>query len=382
MGDATPFYERTDEAAVKLLHRIQGDRELSRLWSCLSANHKQQILEIEAGERIPNLLSDNVFKTIFDPDTQGNRLSDLLSCILGKKVKVLHSLNREGLHDSIYSKGIILDLVVQFADRSIGHVEIQRYGVRMPPQRAVSYSAELIRRQYAVGKEMDKKEIDYSVVMPVYSIIIMEESTEEFSHSSYYHHSFSQCSNTDVDIDLLQHYDYICMDKFKQQKPHAAGELEKWLEFLSIQDAEEMLLFLCKNKSFQPLYECAIMMVKDREGLMDMIYDLFAEEDIVASLNKTNESLFRKEKERLEKEILSLSEEKGQLENQKNELENQKNELESQTGELEDQKSELQNRNSELESQCCELESQCSGLEKENLRLRQEIEKLRKGSLV
>ena len=56
---------------------------------------------------------------------------------------------------------------------------------------------------------------------------------------------------------------------------------------------------MCKNKSFQPLYECAIRMVKDREGLLDMIYDLFAEEDIVASLNKTNESIFKKEKETL-----------------------------------------------------------------------------------
>lgn len=357
MEDAMPFYERSEEAMEGLLKRIQGDHELSKLWSCLSVNHKRQILEIESGERIPNLLSDPVFKTIFDPDTQGSRLSDLLSCILGKRVKVLHSLNREGLYDSLYSKGVILDLVVQFDDGSVGHVEIQRYGVKMPPQRAVSYSAELIRRQYAVGKEMSKKEIDYSVVMPVYSIIILEESTEEFSHSSFYHHSFSQCSNTDVSIDLLQHYDYICMDKFRQQKPHAAGELENWLEFLSIQEAEEMLRFLCKNKSFQPLYECAIMMVKDRGGLMDMIYDLFAEEDIVASLNKTNESLFRKEKVRMEKEISSLSKIRDELQNQKDELQNQK---------------------AELQNQKVELESQKDELEKENRRLRQELQKLRK----
>lgn len=367
MRDVPPFRG----AAEGLIHRIQRDRELSRLWSRLSAEHKQQILEIEAGDRIPNLLSDTVFKTIFDPDTQGNRLSDLLSCILGKKVKVLHSLNREGLHDSLYSKGIILDLVVQFEDQSIGHVEIQRYGVKMPPQRAVSYSAELIRRQYAAGRETSRKEIDYSVVMPVYSIIIMENSTEEFSHSSYYHHSFSQRSNTDVSIDLLQYYDYICMDKFKKQKPHTAGELEKWLEFLSIQNVEEMLHFLCKNKSFQPLYECAIMMTKDREGLMDMIYDLFAEEDIVASLNKTNESLFKKEKARMEKEISSLAD-------QKSELESQKSELESEKSELENQKRELENQNSKLENHKSQLVNHCSELEDENERLRQEIERLKK----
>lgn len=334
-----------------LEERIEEDRELFQAWSCLSQVHRQQLIEMDEGKRVPNLLSDTIFKTIFDPDTQGKRLSGLLSCILGRKVKVLHSLKAEGLHIGLQAKGVILDIVVQFEDGSIGHVEIQRCGIKMPPQRAVSYSAELVRRQYVAGKEMKKEEIDYSVVMPVYSIIIMEHSTQEFSQSSYYHHSFSQRCDTGVTLDLLQHYDYICMDKFKEQKPHVAGELERWLEFLSIQDVDEMLHFLCKNKSFQPLYECAIMMLKDREGLMAMIYDIFAEEDIVASLNKTNESLFRKEKERLEKEITNLSTHLNQMKVLRDELETQKSELETQKSELETQKSELETQNNELVDQ-------------------------------
>ncbi len=354
-----------ESTTVTLLERIEKDYELSRLWSCLSPAHRQQIMEIEKGARIPNLLSDTIFKAMFDPDTQGKRLSELLSCILGKKVKVLHSLNKEGLHTSIYVKGIILDLVVQFEDGSIGHVEIQRYGERIPPQRAVSYSSELIRRQYAVDKGMNKNEVDYSIVMPVYSIIIMEHSTEEFQNSPYYHHSFSQCSNTGVHLELLQHYDYICLDKFRDQKPQMAGELEKWLMFLSIRDAEEMLRFLCKNKSFQAPYECAIMMTKDRKGLMAMIYDLFEEEDIVKSLIKTRESIAKKESARLakeneslEKKLVKLSERKGELESRTNELENRTNELESRTNELESRNNELLAHNRELEEEILRLKSQ------------------------
>lgn len=321
-------------------------------------------MEIEEGLKVPNLLSDAVFKTIFDPDTQGERLSQLLSCILGRKVRVLHSLNKEGLHTSIYAKGVILDLVVQFQDGSIGHVEIQRYGERIPPQRAVSYSAELIRRQYTAEKGMSKSDIDYSVVMPVYSIIIMEHSTEEFQQSPYYHHSFSQCSNTGVQLELLQHYDYICLDKFREQKPDMANELEKWLTFLSIRDVEEMMRFLCKNKSFQLPYECAIMMSKDRKGLMAMIYDLFEEEDIVKSLIKTRESIARKENARLEKELADMSERKGRLEDQNKELEDRKKNLEDQNKDLEDQNRTLTTQNTQLEEN--------------NQRLLQEIEQLKR----
>lgn len=97
----------------------------------------------------------------------------------------------------------------------------------------------------------------------------------------------------------MQYYDYVCLDKFREIRPHAAGELEKWLMFLSIQDVEEMMIFLSENPSFQPVYNCAILMTKDREGLMHMFTDLFEHEDIVASLNRTNESKIK----RLEKEL-------------------------------------------------------------------------------
>ena len=58
---------------------------------------------------VPNLLSDTIFKAIFDPDVKDSLLSDFISCILGRKVKVLHSLKNEGLRHSIYSKSIVLE---------------------------------------------------------------------------------------------------------------------------------------------------------------------------------------------------------------------------------------------------------------------------------
>jgi len=46
----------------------------------------------------------------------------------------------------------------------------------MPPERSVFYSADLIKRQYSIPENELKSNYDYTSIMPVYSIIFMEES--------------------------------------------------------------------------------------------------------------------------------------------------------------------------------------------------------------
>ncbi len=79
---------------VTLHDRIENDPEISSLWKRLSPSAQQELLEIEAGTRIPNFLNDAVFKKIFDPDQYGERLSRFISAILGRPVHVLHSLKK------------------------------------------------------------------------------------------------------------------------------------------------------------------------------------------------------------------------------------------------------------------------------------------------
>ena len=91
----------------------------------------------------------------------------------------------------------------------------------------------------------------------------------EFTQSGKYHHHFQQTSNSGVEQELLQYYDYICLDIFKEQKPHIAGELERWLNFLTIDQVEEMKKFLAKNSSFQDVYSRVILLTKDREQMKE-----------------------------------------------------------------------------------------------------------------
>lgn len=211
------------------------------------------------------------------------------------------------------SKKVIFDLLVQFEDGSIANVEIQRMGIAMPSKRSAVYSADIVSRQFATAREQCKADVDYDMIQPVYTIIIFEKSNGVFLESDKYIHHFQQRSDTGIEMEFLQYYDYICLDIFKEKHPRTAGELEKWLNFLSIEDVSEMEQFLLDNPSFQDVYDCAILMLKDREGLLKMISDFWAKEDVIASLERTNKSINK----RLKKEN---EEYKRQLEKSQSEL--------------------------------------------------------------
>jgi len=42
-----------------------------------------------------------------------------------------------------------------------------------------------------------------------------------------------------LELELVQYYDYICLDVFRKKNPRIASELEKWLTFFTIQSVEK-----------------------------------------------------------------------------------------------------------------------------------------------
>ena len=301
---------------LRLDERLAEDKELSDLWEQLLERIQWEWREIDEGKRVPNLLSDAIFKKIFDPDENKERLSRFLSSVLGRQVKVLHSLKNEGVRRSVHSKRVILDIVAQFEDGALVNVEVQRQGIDFPSQRSAVYSADLVARQFAVMPGEKKGDMDYTDIQPVYTVILMEKSVGVLKQSEEYIHHFCQKSDEGLALEHLQYYDYICLDKFRDNCPRTVGELEKWLRFLSIQRTEEMEAFLKENKGFQSIYDCATMMLQDRKGMMEMFMDMLEQEDIVASLNRTNESIIKKQKRELaeqKKEIRRLREELRKL---------------------------------------------------------------------
>ena len=300
-----------------IIDLIKTNKKLKDKWDMLSSASQRYLKEVDEKKRVPNLLSDHIFKKIFDPEVNPDQLSKLISSVLGRELTVKRVLDKEGIMLSEDSKGIIMDVPVEFSDGSMADVEIQRRGVDMPPQRSAVYSANMLTSQYTKAKGQNKSEIDYESVRPVFTIIIMEKSPDMFHNNPDYHHHFCQTSNTgvekNVDFELLQYYDYICLDVFKKQKPHIATMLEKWLKFFSIQKVDEMIVFLSDYPEFEEAYMKAVEMMRDKDDLYNIIGEMFASEDIVASLNKTNKSKIKRLSSELAESKKELAERNQEL---------------------------------------------------------------------
>ena len=165
-----------------------------------------------------------------------------------------------------------------------------------------------------------------------------------FQSNPDYHHHFCQTSNTgvekNVDFELLQYYDYICLDVFKKRKPHIATMLEKWLRFFSIQKVDEMIVFLSDYPEFEEAYMKAVEMMRDKDDLYNIIGEMFASEDIVASLNKTNKSKIK----RLRNE---LSEAKKEITEKDQALDQARAERDQALAEIDRLRAELKTKNQE-----------------------------------
>ena len=93
--------------------------------------------------------------------------------------------------------------------------------------------------------------------------------------------------------------------------------------------------FLNENQDFQSVYDYAILMLSDREEMLEMFTDLFESEDIVASLNKTYEVM----SEDLQKE---LQEKQNELEEKWEQLQEKQTQLEEKNTQLKEKDAEIQ----------------------------------------
>ncbi len=151
-----------------------------------------------------------------NPDTRPERLSDFLSEVLGRKVKILKVLPNESGRIAAESSLLVMDIVIQFEDGSIANVEVQKIGYGFPGERSACYSADLLLRQYKRVREELGDTFAYRNIRRVYTIVLFEKSRGDFHRFSekVAIHRFRQKSDTGLELDLLQEYTFICLDIF------------------------------------------------------------------------------------------------------------------------------------------------------------------------
>ena len=228
------FSEKKDyyDAAMR---QIKGDSWSLSAYGYLKSNEEWigRYEDFLKGRKSLPLLYDPFFKKIFNPVERRDRLSELVSCLLGQKVTVLEVFPNED--SQFLGVMIIMDMVVMMSDGSIANIEIQKISYDFQAERISCYSADLVLRQYKMitgnreigdagglrGFMNGTSKPSYKDMRPVHTIILFENSSSslisEVDEALYFHVGKTKF-NTGIKINLLQDYVLVSLDTFKKYR--------------------------------------------------------------------------------------------------------------------------------------------------------------------
>ncbi len=227
------FSEKKDyyDAAMR---QIKGDSWSLSAYGYLKSNEEWigRYEDFLKGRKSLPLLYDPFFKKIFNPVERRDRLSELVSCLLGQKVTVLEVFPNED--SQFLGVMIIMDMVVMMSDGSIANIEIQKISYDFQAERISCYSADLVLRQYKMitgNREIGgagslrssmngSSKPSYKDMRPVHTIILFENSSSLISEidEALYFHVGKTKFNTGIKINLLQDFVLVSLDTFKKYR--------------------------------------------------------------------------------------------------------------------------------------------------------------------
>ncbi len=225
------------------------------MYSSMDDNWKQKFMDFCTGKTTLPLLYDTTIKRIFHPLVHKERLSDLISSIIGEKVKVKEVFPCE---DSFIDGGklVIMDIVVELANGSIADVEIQKSPYDFAGKRLSCYSSDLVLRQYSKIKGTRNKKFKYSDLRKVYTIVIYEKTGQAFHFlNDYYIHHGETTFNSGLKLDMLQNYYLVALDVFKEMAYHKDNSrLAGWLSLLVTEAASDVDLLIQTYPWLEEIY--------------------------------------------------------------------------------------------------------------------------------
>ena len=332
----------------EILTTIFVQSNLSEIFNTWSTEQQNEFLDCCTGVKGIKLLYDSFFKEILNPESVPERMEELLSLILNRKVKILNVLPNDSTRIADESSLLIMDIVVELEDGSIANVEIQRIGYNFPGQRSACYSADLLLRQYKRVKGEQQKKFSYRNIKKVYTIILFEKSTHEFHQfpDIFIHHS-KQKTDTGLQIELLQEYTFICLDIFReiyQYKP-INTKLEAWLTFLCVDEPEKILELIEQYPEFQTMYEEVYTMCQNVEKVMNMFSKELQELDrnTVQYMIDEMQDTINDQKNTITEQENTITEQENRITKQENALTKQESTITMQQGIIDATKKQLEN---------------------------------------
>lgn len=285
---------------------FKNDPDAFNLFRRLTAPQQQELLEYCMGNRGLKITYDPFFQHIFGPSMNPAPLRRFLSSILGQEVTIREVMNREGLRITEQSSLVIMDIVVALMDGTIVNVEIQKHGYYFPLQRSFCYGADLLVRQYTKLKEQQERRFNYTLLRPVYVIVLMENSSYEFkAYPNRYIHRSNFTFDTGLHLDNLLNFIYVPLDIFREMSHNEFEELEAWLYFLSSDNPVHVHKVIEKYPFFKELYQKIInfryrpkeliAMYSEALSILDRNTVNYMIEDMQNQLEQARESLAEKE---------------------------------------------------------------------------------------
>ena len=339
----------------EVLNEIESKSRLKNLFYEWTEENQNEFLDFCTGVKGIKIMYDFMIKGILNPENTLERVNELLTLLLGQRVRIVDVLPNDGTRLADESTLLITDMVVQLEDGSIANLEIQKIGYYFPGERSACYSADLLLRQYKRARGVKGKRFSYRDIKQVYTIVLFEKSPAEFQKfSNNYIHRFMQKSDTGVNINLLQEYLFIPLDIFKKNQQNEnrsvkiENRLEAWLAFFCMDDPETIIEIIERYPDFKEMYEQAYDVCRNIEEVMQMFSKELLELDrntVKLMIDDMQKQIEEKDEEiGCQREQLSQKDE--QL-NQKDEKLNQKDEELSQKDEELNQKDEQINQQSE-----------------------------------
>ena len=267
---------------------------------------KSNFLEFMKGKKSLTLTYDPFFKKLFNPDIYPERLSRLISSIIGTKVTVKCILSNE---DSMLPSTslLLLDIIVQLEDGSIANVEIQKIPYTFPGERMSCYSADLLLRQYTRVKGEKGSTFIYQDLKTVYTIVMFENSPKECKDpelSDIYLHHGKAAFDTGIDFHLLQEYYVVALDVFQKSKySKDINELNAWLSLLTATTLDDLAALI----SDYPWMETICMDMSEYLYHPEEVVTMFSEALRKLDENTVNYMIDELKKER-DEAIAALSE--------------------------------------------------------------------------
>ena len=372
------------------MRQIKGDSWSLSAYGYLKSNEEWigRYEDFLKGRKSLPLLYDPFFKKIFNPVERRDRLSELVSCLLGQKVTVLEVFPNED--SQFLGVMIIMDMVVMMSDGSIANIEIQKISYDFQAERISCYSADLVLRQYKMvtgnrkirGAGSDRGSMNgsskpsYKDMRPVHTIILFENSSSLISEvdEALYFHVGKTKFNTGIKIKLLQDYVLVSLDTFKKYRYSdiRKGRIEVTeYDYDRTQYSEKQVTEKMKLDRLKYLSLFVAETPEEIERLIEIFPDLESvRQDINEYLERPREvlNMFSEALRILDRNTAELMVDR--MKDEMDELKLQKGKLEAQNGELEAQnealKASFKEKDAAIEAKDAEIERLKKLLEEQN----------------